>query len=83
MIDYKGQKFQNNPNGINTNIQWEGKIYVKCSYEPIKVYGFTQQQLVDIAQQFKQIEPNVFNMEVYGPMDFLGIRRDYVTDILL
>lgn len=83
MVDYKGQQFENNPNGMNTNVQWEGVIYIKYSSEPaVKVYGFTQQQLVDIANQFKAIEPNVFNMEIYGPYDFLCIRREYVCDIM-
>ena len=84
MIDYKGQQFQNNPNGMNTNIQWKGKILLKYGIDSeVSVYGFTQQQVVETALKFKEIEPNATTVEVYGPYDFLGIRRDYVTDVLI
>lgn len=84
MIEYKGQQFENNPNGINTNIQWEGKVYLKYGIESgISVYGFTQGQVVETALKFKEIEPNTTTVEVYGPMDFYGIRRTYVEDVML
>ena len=84
MIDYKGHQFENNPNGMNTNVQWEGKVYLKYAGEStISVYGFTQQQVVETALKFKEIEPKAFIVEVYGPMNFLCTHRDYVTDIMI
>ena len=84
MIEYKGKSFENNPNGMNTNIQWKGKIHLKYGIDSeVSVYGFTQGQVVETALKFKEIEPNATTVEVYGPYDFLCIRRDYVTDILL
>jgi hypothetical protein len=38
---------------------------------------------MDIARQFKEIEPRAFEVVIYGPTDFLGIRRDYVRTALL
>lgn len=84
MIDYKGHQFENNPNGMNTNVQWEGKVYLKYAGEStISVYGFTQQQVVETALKFKDIEPKAFIVEIYGPYDFLCIRREYVTDVMI
>ena len=84
MVDYKGHQFENNPNCMNTNVQWEGKVHLKYAGEScISVYGFTQQQVVETALKFKEIEPNAFIVEVYGPMNFLCTHRDYVTDIMI
>lgn len=79
MIEYKGQQFDNNPNAITPNTQFEGKVYLKFASEPcISVYGFSQHQVIEVAKKFQEIEPKAGVVEIYGPYDFMGIRRDYV-----
>lgn len=83
MIEYKGQQFENNPNGISTAVQFEGRIHLKYNCEPcIKVYGFYEGQVIDLAREFSKIEPKAAVMELYGPENYLS-PRTYVNTILL
>lgn len=82
MITWKNTQFNNNPNGMNELIQWKGEVNTGC-YETIEVFGFTEGQIIDVARQFKNLEPKADIVTIYGPADFLGIRREYVRTVLL
>lgn len=79
MIEYKGKQFENNPNAVSPNTQFEGLVYLKYASEPcISVYGFTMEQVIEVAKKFQEVEPKAGVVEIYGPYDFLCIRREYV-----
>lgn len=83
MIEYKGTKFENNPNAISTAVQFEGRVHLKYNCEPcISVYGFSQAQCMEVAKQFAAIEPKASLMELYGPEN-VWAPRNYVDTILL
>lgn len=84
MITWKDIQFENNPNGMNELVQWKGDIVMQGScWVSASVFGITEGQIMDIARQFKEIEPRAFEVVIYGPTDFLGIRREYVRTTLL
>ena len=83
MIEYKGTQFENNPNGIATAVQFEGRVHLKYNCEPcISVYGFHPQQVIETARKFAEIEPKAAIVELYGPENYFS-PRTYVETIVL
>ena len=88
MIKWKGKDFDNNPNDMSTSVQYVGKIYMedgKCEYDwkysenYIVVYGISQNQIVEIANKFKEIEPAAKKIVLYGAENYWGSRKEMNT----
>lgn len=79
MVEYKGQAFEPNPNQISEAVQFKGEIYIKfADHSCMDVYGFSEAQVIEQANKFKEIEPRTFVVEVYGPENY-GSSRTYVS----
>ena len=79
MIVYKDIEFENNPNQISEDVQFKGEIYIKFADHPcMSVYGFSEAQVIEQANKFKEIEPRTFVVEIYGPENENN-KRSYVT----
>lgn len=79
MVEYKGHKFETNPNQLSVALQFKGEIYIKLTDNPcMRVYGLSEKQIMDQANKFREIEPKAFAVEIYGPENH-GSLRTYVT----
>jgi hypothetical protein len=79
MVVYKDIEFENNPNQISEAVQFKGEIYIKFADHPcMSVYGFSEAQVIEQANKFKEIEPRTFVVEIFGPENY-GSNRTYVT----
>lgn len=80
MIKYNNINFDNNPNDLSTSVQFMGTIYADEDKELlinklVNVYGISQDQIMELAKQFKQIEPKAVTIELYGTEDWWGYRK--------
>jgi hypothetical protein len=77
MIKYNNINFDNNPNNISESVQFMGAIYLDdlCIDRIVSVYGISQDQIMELVEQFKQIEPNAKRLVLYGTEDWWGYRK--------
>lgn len=78
MVNYNNINFDNNPNNLSTSVQFMGTIYADTDLlldKLINVYGISQDQIMELAKQFKQIEPKAVTIELYGTEDWWGYRK--------
>jgi hypothetical protein len=80
MIVWKNTNFENNPGGGHPNMMWEGRVRLKSGLD-VPVYGFNQAEVVEVAQQFKSIEPNATDVDIFGPTDFWCNNRIWVENV--
>ena len=77
MITINNQQFENNPTGVNPNIVFMGTVHTGTGIQE-NVYGFTADQVLETAKQLKELNPDFNTVHIYGPYDFLCIKRNYV-----
>lgn len=82
MITIGDKTFENNPTGVNTNMVFMGTVHTGSGIQE-NVYGFTADQVLETAKQLKELNPDFNTVHIYGPYDFLCIKRDYVGYKLL
>ena len=76
------KEFETNPTGVNTNIVFKGTVHSGTGVQE-NVYGFTSDQVVEIARQLKDINPDFNTVHVYSPYDFLCIKREHIGTYFL
>ena len=85
MIKWKDKDFNNNPNDMSTSVQFAGKVYINADdfYEHsenyIVVYGISQNQIMELANKFKEIEPEANKVVLLGTEDYWGSRKHMNT----
>ena len=82
MITIGDKTFENNPTGVNTNMVFMGTVHTGSGIQE-NVYGFTADQVLETAKQLKELNPDFNTVHIYGPYDFLCIKREYVGYKLL
>ena len=77
MVKYNNIAFDNNPNNISESVQFMGAIYLDdlCIDRVVSVYGISQDQIMELAKQFKQIESKAVTIELYSTEDWWGYRK--------
>lgn len=80
MVKYNNINFDNNPNDLSTSVQFMGTIYADADKELlinklVNVYGISQDQIMELAKKFKQIEPKAVIIELYSTEDWWGYRK--------
>ena len=79
MLTIGDKTFNNNPTGIsNTNILFMGTVHTGTGLQE-EVYGFTEDQVIETARKLKELNPDFNTVHVYGPYDFLCIKREHVS----
>ena len=79
----KTYDFINNPNDIPEDCQYKGDIYIKfAGHSCMTVYGITEEQVMDMVNKFKDIEPKTGVVEIYGPVDSKG-HREYINTLVM
>ena len=82
MITINNQQFENNPTGVNPNTVFKGTVHTGTGLQE-DVYGFTADQVVETAKKLKEINSDFNTVHIYGPYDFLCIKREYIGYKLL
>ena len=82
MITINNQQFENNPTGVNPNTIFMGTVHTGTGIQE-NVYGFNFDQVVETAKKLKELNPDFNIVHVYGPYDFLCIKREYIGYKLL
>lgn len=82
MITINNQQFENNPTGANPNTIFMGTVHTGSGIQE-SVYGFTKDQVIETAKKLKELNPDFNTVHIYGPYDFLCIKREYVGYKLL
>ena len=77
MITIGNKTFENNPTGVNPNVVFMGTVHNGAGNQE-NVYGFTEAQVVETAKKLREIDPSFNTVHIYGPYDFLCIKREYV-----
>ena len=73
----------NNPNDLPETTQYKGDIYIKfAGHSCMSVYGITEDQLMEMVNKFKEIEPKTGVVEIYGPANEKG-HREYINTIVI
>ena len=82
MITINDQQFENNPTGVNPNTVFMGTVHTSTGIQE-NVYGFTTNQVIETAKKLKELNNDFNTVHIYGPYDFLCIKREYVGYRLL
>lgn len=82
MIQINECQFENNPTGVNPNMVFMGTVHTGTGVQE-EVYGFTEDQVVETAKKLKELNNDFNTVHIYGPYDFLCIKREYVGYKLL
>lgn len=82
MITINDQQFENNPTGVNPNTVFMGTVHTGTGIQE-NVYGFTADQVIETAKKLKELNNDLNIVHIYGPYDFLCIKREYVGYKLL
>ena len=82
MITINDQQFENNPTGVNPNTVFMGTVHTGTGIQE-NVYGFTSDQVVETAKKLKELNNDFNTVHIYGPYNFLCIKREYVGYKLL
>lgn len=83
IVDYKGQEFEQNPNDMLEETQYKGDIFIKyAGHSCMSVYGITIDNVMDMVEKFKVIEPKTGVVEIYSPCD-TNMRREYIETKVL
>ena len=77
MITIGDKTFENNPTGVNPNTVFMGTVHNGAGNQE-NVYGFSVDQVMDTARKLKEIDSSFNTVHIYGPYDFLCIKREYV-----
>lgn len=71
------QRFENNPTGVNPNTIFMGTVHNGAGVQE-NVYGFNADQVVETAKKLKELDNSFNTVHIYGPYDFLCIKREYI-----
>ena len=83
ITEKKTYDFVNNPNDLPETTQYKGDIYIKfAGHSCMSVYGITEDQLMEMVNKFKEIEPKTGVVEIYGPANEKG-HREYINTIVI
>ena len=81
-IVVNNQEFETNPTGINTNIVFMGTVHSGTGLQE-NVYGFTEEQVIETAKELQKLNSDFNTVHIYGPYDFLCIKREHVGTYFL
>ena len=76
-IIVNNQEFETNPTGINTNVVFMGTVHSGTGIQE-NVYGFSIEQVIEVANELKKLNSNFNTVHVYGPYDSFCIKREHV-----
>lgn len=71
------QRFENNPTGVNPNTVFMGTVHTGTGLQE-NVYGFTVEQVVEVAKELKKLNNDFNTVHIYSPYDSLCIKRELV-----
>lgn len=71
------KEFNNNPTGVNPNIVFMGTVHAGTGIQE-NVYGFNEKQVIETARELKKLNNDFNTVHIYGPYDFLCIKREYI-----
>lgn len=81
-IIINNQEFETNPTGINTNVVFMGTVHSGTGIQE-NVYGFSIEQVIEVANELKKLNSDFNTVHVYGPYDSFCIKREYVGTYFL
>ena len=81
-IIVNNQEFETNPTGINTNVVFMGTVHSGTGIQE-NVYGFSIEQVIEVAKKLKKLNSDFNTVHVYSPYDFLCIKREHVGTYFL
>ena len=71
------KEFNNNPTGVNPNIVFMGTVHTGTGIQE-NVYGFTAEQVVEVAKELKKLNNDFNIVHIYSPYDFLCVKREFI-----
>lgn len=71
------KEFNNNPTGVNPNMVFMGTVHTGTGIQE-NVYGFTIEQVVEVAKELKKLNNDFNTVHIYSPYDFLCVKRELV-----
>lgn len=81
-ISVNDKEFETNPTGMNPNVIFMGTVHSGTGIQE-NVYGFTTEQVIETAKKLKELNSDFNTVHVYGPYDFLCIKREHVGTYFL
>ena len=81
-IVVNNQEFETNPTGMNPNTIFMGTVHSSTGIQE-DVYGFNPDEVFNVAKQLKELNNDFNTVHIYGPYDFLCIKREYIGMRLL
>lgn len=81
-IIVNNQEFETNPTGINTNVVFMGTVHTGTGIQE-NIYGFSIEQIIEVANELKKLNSDFNTVHVYGPYDSFCIKREHVGTYFL
>jgi hypothetical protein len=75
-ITINNQEFETNPTGINSNLVFLGTVHSGTG-KTETVFGFTEQQVIDMAKELQKLNKDFNTVHIYGPCNN-GSKRTYI-----
>lgn len=76
MIIIGNHIFENNPLGINPSLVFMGTVHNGAGIQE-NVYGLTEQQVIELAMELKNIKKDFTILHIYGPCGD-NLNREYI-----
>ena len=64
-ITINNQELETNPTGMNTAVVFMGTVH--DGTKQIEVFGFNEEQVIEMAQKVKLLDRNYNTVHIYGP----------------